>query len=254
MATADHWRHIASSTEVAPGILAMSHDERSYAGKRPSRRSANVTMAVDGSRLQALRQQTGMTQEQLATATGFSDRLIRKAEASAPLRQTTISTIAQALSKRGRPVTVADLVLSPEAIALDVVQRLFDESESPVDVLQTRTASEFMLHVVGEELAIPFAGTHKSTEGYLSFRNQLLKRFPDIQINRGQIKSFQSPEEVCLHLSTSMSLTNAKKAPKTARVQVWWFAKVKFEGTVITKIELMYDTGLVHQLLKKRSG
>ncbi len=112
MATADHWRHIASSTEVAPGILAMSHDERSYAGKQPSRRSANVTMAVDGSRLQTLRQQAGMTQEQLATATGFSDRLIRKAEASAPLRQTTISTIAQALSKRGRPVTVADLVLS----------------------------------------------------------------------------------------------------------------------------------------------
>jgi transcriptional regulator with XRE-family HTH domain len=95
--------------------------------KRPS----SVTVPVNGQRLQTLRQSAGLTQEELAEKADYSDRLIRKAEASGPLRKSTIADLAEALSTTLQKVTSDDLVFSRDLIARDIAAFILNGSLSP---------------------------------------------------------------------------------------------------------------------------
>ncbi len=71
-------------------------------------------MTVCGERVKHYRKMLGWTQEELAHHSGYSDRLIRKAEASRTLSVETVQNLAQSLSCEHFHVTPEDLTWSPK--------------------------------------------------------------------------------------------------------------------------------------------
>jgi transcriptional regulator with XRE-family HTH domain len=243
---------------------------------KPDNRKDNskptVTIMVNGQKLQAFRQQAGMTQEQLAEKSGYTDRLIRKAEASSPLRKATLADLAAALSTPERTVTIADLTFSHETLAIEVLGTLLNGSSEfdhplPKDPNKRRKHlppantstpitnslrdfihSKLVLHVDGTDLDIPFANDYSGSTSFSNFRERLIQSVGSVQLISEQTRSFTSPGEVCVQATTEIT----PPAPSVP-ITVWWFMKVLFEANLIIKVELMYDTGNICRLLRNVS-
>jgi transcriptional regulator with XRE-family HTH domain len=212
-----------------------------------------ITVAVNGQKLQALRQQAGLTQEELAGKSGYTDRLIRKAEASSPLRKATIIDLAEALSNPQYKVTIADLTFSHETLANEMSSLLLNGSSGFAEALKEFAHSKLDLHVAGQELGIPFAGTFKGLSSCNRFRDQLVQSFRSVRLLAEQTRSFTSPGEVCIHAVTEIEPSSPSQVNGNS-VLVWWFLKVKFESNLISSLELMYDTGNICRLLERFSN
>ena len=212
--------------------------------KRPS----SVTVPVNGQRLQTLRQSAGLTQEELAEKAGYSDRLIRKAEASGPLRKSTIADLAEALSTTLQKVTFDDLVFSRDLIARDIAAFILNGSLSPPDALNDLLHPRFVIRVAGQDLGIPFAGVMKGAGACESFRDQLNATFRLVRFLPEQTQCFVATHETCVQAATLMKSCSPTGSVELA-LEIWWFIKIHFEANRLVSMEMLYDTGNVCRLL-----
>ena len=83
--------------------LAITAEQNSYPRSIP----------CNGAVVRRLRKRLGLTQAQLAQRSGFSERLIRKAEASTPISLKTVRSLAVALSCDEKNVDPNVLICSP---------------------------------------------------------------------------------------------------------------------------------------------
>lgn len=83
--------------------LAMSAGQESHPRSIP----------CNGAVVRRLRKRLGLTQAQLASRSGFSERLIRKAEASTPISLKTVRSLAIALSCEEKKINPSVLICSP---------------------------------------------------------------------------------------------------------------------------------------------
>jgi transcriptional regulator with XRE-family HTH domain len=110
-----------------------------------------------GPKLRRLRTRAGLTQEQLAHAAGCSDRLIRRAESSLPLRYETLERIAAALSSFGVATIPADLMSDPLTIAKQLWKSYTQNQHRLVDRF-SHFDQDLEWFVAGTADVIPFAG------------------------------------------------------------------------------------------------
>ncbi len=241
-------------------------------GNGNSENRSTGTVIVNGPRLQAWRQQAGLTQEQLALKSGYSDRLIRKAEASGPLRKSTIAGLAAALCTDQQTVTAADLTFSQETMARDLHDLYLNGSSVPASqdsicpdrnhlppsesslasLLSQLAQPELTLEVAGQDLEIPFAGRYEGIAPCVEFRDRLIQCFHTICVITEQTKSFTSSDNVCIHSMTEIRSTTSIESNQGS-VLVWWFLKARFKANLLHKLELMYDTGNICRLLGRLS-
>lgn len=217
-------------------------------GRSQFKKPSTVTVPVNGQRLQTLRQLAGMTQEELAQKAGYSDRLIRKAEASNPLRKSTIADLAGALSTTARTVTSDDLVFSRELISRDITAFLLHGSLLPPDALSDLLHPRFVLRVVGQDLGIPFAGEISGTSACETFRDRLNATFSLIHFLPEQTRCFVETHETCVQTMTLLKPVSSSQSVEPAS-EIWWFLKTRFEASRLVSMELLYDTGNVCRLL-----
>ena len=87
--------------------------------------SGNVTPLrteqVCGAQVKYFRHLLGWTQDELARRSGYSDRLIRKAEGGRTLSIETINNIAESLCCNGLQVSANDLILSPKRTVHELI-------------------------------------------------------------------------------------------------------------------------------------
>lgn len=77
---------------------------------------------ANGDRIRELRKTRGWTQLELATRSGYSERVVRKAEAGETIRHDVLLTLAETFSTPHEPVTVPMLTSDP----VDLVRRFFE--------------------------------------------------------------------------------------------------------------------------------
>lgn len=217
-------------------------------GGVPRRKSSLVTVPVNGHKLQTLRQLAGLTQEQLAEKAGYSDRLIRKAEASGPLRKSTIADLAAALSTTVRKVAVEDLMFSHDFVSGEITAFLLHGSMAPEVSLDELLHPDFTIIVAGQELKIPFAGTYCGPRACESFRNQLRQSLGTVEYMPQRTRCFSAARETCVHAITQFQRSPASNT-KPIPIEIWWFLKARFEDCRFMKIDLHYDTGCVCRVL-----
>jgi transcriptional regulator with XRE-family HTH domain len=121
---------------------------------------------VKGDLLRACRLAHGWTQDDAATKSGLSDRLIRKAESGGPLEIQSINILAQLYTTPERRLTPDDLLVKPitppplksvsssAARAEAMVRRLFQElwNERKFSVIDELISPDCVLHAEGREL------------------------------------------------------------------------------------------------------
>lgn len=128
--------------------------------KKRTSRSARVNTA----RLIELRKNRGWTQLQLADLSGYSERVILKAEAGEPISFSTIAALAQTLSTPETPVAVADLLRSTIDVAREFIVLLYRHQAETVQYTQHLLDDDVEFHVHGEAAELPFAGRYRGHE------------------------------------------------------------------------------------------
>ena len=122
--------------------------------------SKSSNKRAHGEKIAALRMELGWTQDQLALKAGYSDRLIRKAEAGQSLSAATLTVLAQTFQQHGLEVTAADLELGPVAIARRFIECMYTEKANIIDALSSFISEDVVVHFAGDMNVFPFAGSH----------------------------------------------------------------------------------------------
>lgn len=111
------------------GLLNQRNDDATYPRSAP----------CNGNVVRRLRKKLGLTQAQLATRSGFSERLVRKAEASIPISMKTVKKLAVALSDDERQVQVNFLICSPIEIAKKLLASSYSNEGNPLPPIDQQT-------------------------------------------------------------------------------------------------------------------
>ena len=118
----------------------------------------------NGSILSYLRNKAGLTQEALAKRSGYSRRLISKAEASQTISSATIQDLAMALSSQGHPVYPEDLIADPLAMTREFVLGMYRHGPDIVRICRRFLAANVVFNISGDPSVLPFAGFHRGRE------------------------------------------------------------------------------------------
>ncbi len=119
----------------------------------------------------------GMTQAQLASVAGFSERVIRKAEAGEPIRPHTLEVLAESLSTPDQPLTAADLRGDPMAVvqAYYRIRRQYSYDFAPH--CGHLLADDYTVTIHADKDVLPYAGTWHGQEGLHALYQQIRQFF-----------------------------------------------------------------------------
>lgn len=111
-----------------------------------------------------LRERRGWTQQQLGKVTGYSERLISKAEAGKTVSTATIADLADAFSTADKPIYPEDLISDPVKLAKEYIAAVYSQGKRMVDAIQHFLADDVVFRIAGDPEQIPFAGEHRGIE------------------------------------------------------------------------------------------
>ena len=118
------------------------------------------SVVCNGPALVRLRQQLGWTQFDLAVNAGYSERLVRKAEAGRPVAKRTIRGLRDAFHHAGQPITLEELLQNPVSLADQFLKQLLTVGSIAIlrsaDWIDTTASFKF----AGNPSVFPFAGKH----------------------------------------------------------------------------------------------
>ena len=118
----------------------------------------------NGTLLRQRRQLRGWTQEELAERSGFSVRLIAKAEADGAIHADTVEVLAKTLSTSELPLYPEDLVCDPKRLTLEFIKNLEVHKENVVDACRHFLSEDIVFTMSGDPKVLPFAGEHRGIE------------------------------------------------------------------------------------------
>jgi len=96
--------------------------------------TARRSMPCNGKLISQLRKQVGWTQSELAARSGFTERLIAKAEASQNIAAATLSILAQTLTEGGATVSSIELSVDPATIAREFILSMYQRDTNVIDL------------------------------------------------------------------------------------------------------------------------
>lgn len=120
----------------------------------------------NGSLLKERRLLRGWTQEELADKSGFSVRLIAKAEAGGSVSTETIDSLAETLTTEKHPLFPEDLAANPKQLMLELLGNLDKHREEFVAKSRHLIADNVVFVMAGEETNLPFGGEYHGFEAW----------------------------------------------------------------------------------------
>lgn len=117
-------------------------------------------MACNAELLTQLRKKRGWTQHELAKRSGYTERLIGKAEAGKPISLRTIEDLAETLSDPNEAVFPEDLINDPVAKARKFIVAMYRERHRVIDATRHFLDEALVVQFPGDPDVFPFAGTH----------------------------------------------------------------------------------------------
>lgn len=203
---------------------------------------------VLGEKLRCLRQQAGLTQEQLASQADCSDRLIRKAESGGSLRWSTIESIVLSLSQCGIEVSPTDLVSGNREIVQSFLYAWDLYGPKMLDHWEQLSQGARMF-IAGDDRVIPFAGLWRGAARWRQCWEIFFANFH--RTPRSIIPIFlEAPGQVAVkyvdHWSPIVKLGAELEMPP---VWINWHFKLS-DGTICFS-ELQFDTALVQQFTQQ---
>lgn len=204
------------------------------------------SVKVNGKLVAFYRLQRGWTQEQLATVAGYTDRVIRKAEASGSLHPDTIEVLAEALSDSDWKVSPEDLVTCPEQMARAVIEAYRHKERQVVANVQGLLHEDLTVYAAGEEVGLPFAGQYRGADGFDTFFGKYFESFTRPDKLLFQPTYFSRGHEVILHGQEAVQANDTLEV-----ISSWIFIKFRFECGRLIAYENFYDTAKAAEYLTR---
>lgn len=180
---------------------------------------------INGSAVRTFRQQAGFTQNVLAVRAGYTDKLIRKAEASGVLRIKTILDLADALCTERQTVTTSDLLFQSEVVARKLLQWLASSQSLGTSELQELLSTNIRLEVVGKSQQIPFAGNCLGLVRATRFHSLWHASFQLVTVAPEKTRVFLDGKEACLYAQLKIQTKRRGRAGSVSvRRTHWGFA------------------------------
>lgn len=175
------------------------------------------SFACNGRLVRELRQEMGFTQSDLARRSGYSIRLIGKAEAGKTLSGGTIEVLAEALSSPGRELTPEELIMDPISISKGYIAAVSRLKAAGVVQFQDFLADNLVLKVDVNQNIVDFQREYVGIDGLARYYEQFFSQFDSSAWESGQptCKFFESGAEVIVWQEKTWTLT---KSNRTARV------------------------------------
>jgi transcriptional regulator with XRE-family HTH domain len=191
-------------------------------------------VSILGDRFRKLRVNADLTQEQLASLVGCSDRLVRKAESGGPIRSDFLDQIIQVLNKNGQKVSVADLVASHVMLIREV---LLEYDEHGRGVLQHIDcfSEEVELFFPGDKRTFSFAGTWRGLPRVQVFLDRFFDSFQRQKCSL-DVTLLESANQVTARFKEQVCFHGLWLKPLSISLHF------HFEGHQVVRIECQYDT------------
>lgn len=133
--------------------------------ERPTTRS----ILCNGELIKRYRSQRGLTQQELASEAGFTQRLIAKAEAGQTVHPDTVEILAETLSSGEKQITPEDLVYFPKAIVRHVLESFAKHERQCVAHCHQFLSEKMTTSCPGDPSIIEFAGEYETIDGFDQF-------------------------------------------------------------------------------------
>jgi transcriptional regulator with XRE-family HTH domain len=199
------------------------------------------SVQVCGERVRHFRVAQEWTQVELARRSGYSERVIRKAEAGGPISRSALRVIAKALSSNGRVVTEDDLCQSPVNIVRQFIESYDWHYDQMLPHCESLISSDFSFHSAGDKDST-VRGTWIGSEGWQAWLNEM-KKLVERPI-RGKLDVF---------FMTDGEIVAARyidhfAAPGQEPVAMWVNLYFQIKQGKICRLDNHYDTALASRL------
>ena len=119
----------------------------------------------------------GWSQAELGQRSGYSERVIRKAEAGGTLRLQTIQDLASAMSVNGHSVSFLDLTIDLESIAKRFIESYDSQGCHMLQSCGDIFADDFAFTCPADPTQVSFAGVWRGVSGFQEFLNRFFGTF-----------------------------------------------------------------------------
>ncbi len=179
-----------------------------------------------------------------ARYSGYSPRLIRKAEASQSLDQETIEILAQTLTCAAFPVTCIDLISDPEVKARHFVEAYSRQEIRNPQYVQSILDPGIELRVAGREAGLPYADTFTGIAAFCEFWRKYFEIFrrPDPGCFQPVICS-----EMNQVIVSGDELIQSVTSPEP--FATWLIFRLRITNDLVTHCDLLTDTGGIRNYL-----
>ncbi len=195
-------------------------------------------LSCNGSAIRARRLAQGWTQDDLAGRSGYSRRLIQKAESGGSLAPATLRVLAQALSTDAEQVIIDDLTLTPLSVVQEFVAAMNSHYHDIGPAVEHLLADDFVLWSAGDPSVMPFAGEFNGRDAIVEYVRVFLSVLsPSKEGFLRKVRYLASGNEVVCWLEAHAQVKGMDTTPP-----VWVCHRYVVEGGKIARYENHFDT------------
>lgn len=191
-------------------------------------------VVVNGNELRKLRLARGWTQTRLAKLSGYTERLIRKAEHGGSLDMSTILDLAETLSTPESRVPVESLTIDFVSIAKKWVESFDKFHRKMLPEIETYLADDFVFNCPGDPAMAPFVGVWEGREGLQKWLDAFFDFFDEV-VNT-ELEYLEGEDRVHARWVVYCRLKGTPCAP--VRINMHF----RFVDGLISRIDDEYDT------------
>ena len=191
----------------------------------------------NGARVSELRKECNMTQADLAKESGYSIRLIGKAERGEGIRYSSLIAIATAIQRQGKDITASDLCTEPEQIVRQFVEAYRLHEQDMVSKVRHLLSPELEVFIAGDPEKIPFAGTFSGPDGLQEFWNRFFSLLERPDKNALRLTYYTNANEV-----VGYGTEWARIKGMDTKDPTWLSLMFRVEDGLIVRFEDYFDT------------
>lgn len=191
-------------------------------------------VVVNGNELRKLRLVRGWTQAHLAKLSGYTERLIRKAEYGGSLDMSTILDLAETLSTPENRVSLELLTIDIVSIAKKWVESFDKLHQKMLPEIEAYLADDFVFNCPGDPAMAPFVGVWKGRDGLQNWLDAFFDFFDEV-VNT-ELEYLEGEDRVHARWVVYCSMKGTPCAP--VRINMHF----RFVDGLISRMDDEYDT------------